>query len=849
MNKKIYHLLLASLTLATPSVFAQKAKVMNNYNWQFGVQSGVVGYFGDLGPNFSNQRDWKKWDKHPSSFGTSLSLEHRFSSALGFSANVFTGSFTANDRAYDWNDKLMTNYANFQRALNCRTEILDASVSAIYHFDNNFIIKRNARIAPFVSLGVGYTGWRVWADLYANGGTQKYFYWNDGKIRDLAENDPNAANAVEIKQDRTYETRVDGLNTEGQKYATQALMIPLTLGTNFRLSDRWNFQIAATAKYLFSDYLEDVSGKYLLNYESATQEYAANPSGSKNEYRGNSNGQNDMYGYVSVGLAYNFGMRIKRFRGQNMYSTYVPKTVEKPKENVLPETPVVTPTPATPSNPNIIINVPESKTVEKTTVVEKNLDTRFAQMEKEMQELGESQQKGDDSLSKAMQQLRAEMLTFQKEKAKMEASSITPSNENEELLAKMNALTAKMDSIKIASGQAPSMPQTINGKATEEVIVTQNGDEIEETIISTDAKGNKKVIKTKKKVKDAVISSPQNDAQIAALMKRIEKLEAALNTPNTPKQTKLDKAKEDLELRRISLENRKLKLEQRKLKRQNEPIKTATDQAVKEAELKEIEAEMAALNMKMDSVSTAVTDISKQEKEVKIVQAPSISSPNPITNTVNSPAPAMSAELQQQLYLIREQLAELKAQKNQAPVIVEKPVYIEKGSGTTITTTTPDYSSTLNRLESKLDQLNGKVIALENKPATVTTNTIETKEKTIQVDKQTEYITKTVGMRKMNVYFANGKSDIGKSDVANLDLLAKEYAQSADMRVMIRGYASKTGKAAVNQKLSDSRANKVRNYLISKGIPSNKITIESFGSETPVFNNELDRRVEIELMY
>jgi OOP family OmpA-OmpF porin len=69
----------------------------------------------------------------------------------------------------------------------------------------------------------------------------------------------------------------------------------------------------------------------------------------------------------------------------------------------------------------------------------------------------------------------------------------------------------------------------------------------------------------------------------------------------------------------------------------------------------------------------------------------------------------------------------------------------------------------------------------------------------------------------VTIYFANGKSTIDPKYNAPLMELAKKAESVNGYMVEVRGYASTTGSAALNQKLSQARASNVVNLLLQKG--------------------------------
>jgi len=87
--------------------------------------------------------------------------------------------------------------------------------------------------------------------------------------------------------------------------------------------------------------------------------------------------------------------------------------------------------------------------------------------------------------------------------------------------------------------------------------------------------------------------------------------------------------------------------------------------------------------------------------------------------------------------------------------------------------------------------------------------------------------------------------------IHNLDGLAKTLEAYPDLKIDVNGYTDALGSASGNQKLSQKRADAIRNYLISKGISSERITAQGFGEENPVADNatpdgrQKNRRIEI----
>ena len=94
------------------------------------------------------------------------------------------------------------------------------------------------------------------------------------------------------------------------------------------------------------------------------------------------------------------------------------------------------------------------------------------------------------------------------------------------------------------------------------------------------------------------------------------------------------------------------------------------------------------------------------------------------------------------------------------------------------------------------------------------------------------------------------------------DVVAKAGKLNLEVVIAV-GHADRIGSAAYNQKLSEKRAAAVKDYLVAKGIPANRVYTEGKGSKQPVTKKDQckgpksakvisclqpDRRVDIELI-
>ncbi len=114
------------------------------------------------------------------------------------------------------------------------------------------------------------------------------------------------------------------------------------------------------------------------------------------------------------------------------------------------------------------------------------------------------------------------------------------------------------------------------------------------------------------------------------------------------------------------------------------------------------------------------------------------------------------------------------------------------------------------------------------------------------------HVTKERLELKDKIYFAFGKATIKPVSYSLLDEVAATLKDHPEVKhVVIEGNTDNVGGMAYNQKLSEARANAVRDYLVQKGgIAPARLEAKGFGSTRPVASNktakgrEENRRVD-----
>jgi outer membrane protein OmpA-like peptidoglycan-associated protein len=104
-------------------------------------------------------------------------------------------------------------------------------------------------------------------------------------------------------------------------------------------------------------------------------------------------------------------------------------------------------------------------------------------------------------------------------------------------------------------------------------------------------------------------------------------------------------------------------------------------------------------------------------------------------------------------------------------------------------------------------------------------------------------------LKKERVTFAKNSGKIRLSGKKVLDKIAKLLHNKKNIKIEIEGHTDAGGRKKINQKISQMRANRVRKYLIKKGVLSKNIKAKGWGESKLLFPkkpyNYLNRRVEI----
>lgn len=109
-------------------------------------------------------------------------------------------------------------------------------------------------------------------------------------------------------------------------------------------------------------------------------------------------------------------------------------------------------------------------------------------------------------------------------------------------------------------------------------------------------------------------------------------------------------------------------------------------------------------------------------------------------------------------------------------------------------------------------------------------------------------------LRLENLIFEQGRSKIEPSSYQELDLLVAMMKENKNMVIQLEGHTDYLGDAEKNLKLSEQRVERVKDYLVSKGIHKKRILTKAFGGSMPLSRDDtpeahrLNRRVEVRIL-
>lgn len=108
-------------------------------------------------------------------------------------------------------------------------------------------------------------------------------------------------------------------------------------------------------------------------------------------------------------------------------------------------------------------------------------------------------------------------------------------------------------------------------------------------------------------------------------------------------------------------------------------------------------------------------------------------------------------------------------------------------------------------------------------------------------------------LKSERVSFKTGRAELAESSYPMLAMVAS-IARACETNLEIAGHTDSVGDAAINQKLSQRRADAVRKYLVQSGVNPSRLKATGYGETQPVADNGSDsgrkanRRIEFRVL-
>ena len=100
--------------------------------------------------------------------------------------------------------------------------------------------------------------------------------------------------------------------------------------------------------------------------------------------------------------------------------------------------------------------------------------------------------------------------------------------------------------------------------------------------------------------------------------------------------------------------------------------------------------------------------------------------------------------------------------------------------------------------------------------------------------------------RNITVRFPRNSTQLSAEYRVLLNEVFEQLARSPEHRVLVTGYSDRSGDSSANLYLSEQRAKAVRNYLLQRGVPGDRLMVNYYGDSRSTGRDPSERRVEVE---
>ncbi len=242
---------------------------------EVGIASGVTHYYGDLG-NLDGQVQWNS---------TRPGLMVTFRDFLNNKKRYITRSLTTEARlcwfrtGYEEADPIKgydySELKNRGRGIGFRNDLVGLSGHLVLNaYRQPYQPLFHQRFFMYFHIGLGVYYGRPRADLFRGDIDQanRYYFWNDGTVRDMAQDDPDASQAQTLERDGKYETDLYEWQTEGgvgageqgRRFRLSPWHMAMPIGAGVRVMATKQMSVGLEFSYIMfmNDRIDDVSDRY-----------------------------------------------------------------------------------------------------------------------------------------------------------------------------------------------------------------------------------------------------------------------------------------------------------------------------------------------------------------------------------------------------------------------------------------------------------------------------------------------------------------------------------------------------------------------------------------------------------
>ena len=166
---------------------------------------------------------------------------------------------------------------------------------------------------------------------------------------------------------------------------------------------------------------------------------------------------------------------------------------------------------------------------------------------------------------------------------------------------------------------------------------------------------------------------------------------------------------------------------------------------------------------------------------------------------------------------------------------LEKEAAELKGESAVLASTKNDLEETNRALTARLDQL---------------AHTVETAQEATD-DAAREQAAKVIDGLQGDVLFRTGSAEIDEETARDIGVIAGVLTKSPALTVRLDGYADPRGSDELNLKLSQARADAVRDLLLGAGVPEQALEVNAYGKSQSTAQDDdgfaFERRVRLTL--